>query len=141
MPIRGCEVHRDVEVEINVQVLQTGTRIIGCRRARASVREEGKRFGSGGGDLRGDRAHLLRAPHSKNPAGLLAVAFVASCCHMKEDWTTFVSDAVRAAVRLSPCGRALEGELEGDRPTSCRLERKAVARPQWMTYGWEWTQI
>ena len=36
-------------------------------------------------DLRGDRARLLRAPHSKNPAGLLAVAFAASCCHLKEE--------------------------------------------------------
>ena len=34
---------------------------------------------------------------SKNPAGLLAVAFAASCCHLKE-WTTFVSDSARAEV-------------------------------------------
>ena len=57
--------------------------------APLSTREVGS---AAAGDLRGDYARLLRAPHSKNPARLLAVAFVASCCHLKEDWTTSVSD-------------------------------------------------
>ena len=59
--------------------------------------------------LRGDRARLLRAPHSKNPAGLFVVAFVASCCYLKEEWTTFVSGSVRTIPVRAGAGRIVSG--------------------------------
>ena len=36
----------------------------------------------------------VAGPSSKNAAALLAVAFVASCCHLKQVWTTFVGDSI-----------------------------------------------
>ena len=51
----------------------------------------------------------LQAPHRKRPEGLLAVAFVASYCHLKEERTTFVGDSMRSVVIQSLCMRALEG--------------------------------
>ena len=68
-----------------------------------SAREVG--LAAVGGSARRQCAPVAGAS-SKNPAGLLAVAFVASCCHLKQVWTTFVGDSVRAATPRFRCGQA-----------------------------------
>ena len=56
-----------------------------------SAREAGS--AAAGGFARRQCAPVA-GPSSKNAAGLLAVAFVVSCCHLKQGWTTFVGDSV-----------------------------------------------
>jgi hypothetical protein len=79
-PVLG--VHRDVEVQVEIQtrVLQTGIGG-GGGGASAAVHGGGGRFGSDGDTsrMRGDRARRPRSPHNKNPPGSPADAAVVFC--------------------------------------------------------------